>query len=150
MILRFIVLFGGLIFFSPPTLASVCSQAFQRMAPFEGFEQHHQGQETPEPITIRQTEGRLELTREGITQNFRVSDFGLLCLLRSEASEPSMTITLPNREGECWVYGARISRLVPPAHEELFRSAGFCLSPFSWNPETMWQGTSAVIPSHSP
>lgn len=58
----------------------------------------------------------------------------------------NLFVSVPNRDGECWVYMARISQLVPINQEANFIANGFCLSPVSVNPDEVWQKTSALVP----
>lgn len=146
----FVSAFAGLSF----AQASVCGEVRHRIGEGRTFQNFFQNLSQTTSVRFEKTENSNELlvSSEKAPSRIRLKDYGLFCTFKALSpdayfpQEPAYGFALPNREGECWVYAARISRIVPPEQEARFIREGICVYPVSSNPETSWLGTSALLP----
>ncbi|MBX3041528.1 MAG: hypothetical protein KF789_12545 [Bdellovibrionaceae bacterium] len=134
--------------------ASICQEVQRRIGDGRAFQNFIQNASQPDMVRIDKTEASNELLvrSDKAPSHIRLKDYGLLCTFK--ALEPNayfpqeqiFGFAVPNAKGECWIYAARISRLVPPEEDARFIREGFCVYPVSANPETSWYGTSAFLP----
>lgn len=134
--------------------ASICQEVQRRIGEGKTFQNFLQNLPQPERVRFETTETANEIlvTSEKAPSRIRLKDYGLLCTFKSLEADSyfpqgqTYGFAVPNDKGECWVYAARISRLVPAADEARFVREGFCAYPVSADPETSWHGTSALLP----
>ena len=134
--------------------ASICQEAQRRIGAEKNF-QNFSPEIAETPLVRFQ---KSDLAGEYITTSgeqsgiIKMKDYGLFCTFKSLtqdayfSQEQTWALSIPNRKGECWVYAALISRLVPDENLGQFIRGGFCVSPVSANPDVSWSGTSAFLP----
>lgn len=134
--------------------ASVCQEVQRRLGDGRTFQNFFQDRAETAQVRFEKTEtaGEYLVRSDEGSGRIKMRDYGLFCTFKALdegayfPSDATHGFSVPNRKGECWVYAARISRIVPDERHGDFVREGFCVSPVVADPETAWHGTSAFLP----